>query len=333
VETTDVLLPFALLLSLNVILLSVWTAIDPLVWQRIPTGEFTSYGTCKPEDGTAAAVLGSLLGIVNVGALLLAEIEAYKARNVSDHLSESKYIGLATISMFQMFVIGIPVIFLVRDQPAAQYFVYSGIIFVICTAVLLLIFVPKIHFDQHPPPKATLGGSGDGLNVKLALNNDHDDSNGDDDEAVLELKRLRNAVEDYKFKFLALKQEVQDKQLMEVEPFLASLEEKRKKSETAEKALSRASRDGRKTSTSSKFGVWGEGGFSMFSSYVPPEEEDCADEQEAAQIGGVTTIHETVSGNSTASEAKDRSKSDNKGIWGKSDFEVFSEVEEETEEV
>ena len=67
------------------------------------------------------------------------------------------------------------------------------------------------------------------MNVKLpkyasTFDNGPDDSNGEDDEAALELKRLKNAVEEYKFKteeykykFLALKKEVEDKQLMEVE--------------------------------------------------------------------------------------------------------------------
>ena len=53
-------------------------------------------------------VFGSLVIVVNISALVLANIQAYKARNISDHLSESKYIGIASFSMFQMFIIGVP---------------------------------------------------------------------------------------------------------------------------------------------------------------------------------------------------------------------------------
>ena len=52
--------------------------------------------------------LGSLVIVVNISALVLANVQAYKARNISDHLSESKYNGIASFSMFQMFIIGVP---------------------------------------------------------------------------------------------------------------------------------------------------------------------------------------------------------------------------------
>jgi gamma-aminobutyric acid type B receptor len=167
VEPRDVMLPFAALFLLNVILLSVWTATDPLVWQRISIDDLNTYGTCKPMDGTPAKVLGSFLCMVNLGALLLAEIQAYKARNISDHLSESKYLGLATICMFQMFIIGVPIMFLVQESPEAKYFVFSGIIFLICATMLLLIFVPKIILHRTASTRRPTARESVGLNVQL----------------------------------------------------------------------------------------------------------------------------------------------------------------------
>ncbi|CAB9502713.1 Gamma-aminobutyric acid (GABA) B receptor [Seminavis robusta] len=329
VETKDVILPFAALLSLNVVLLTIWTVVDPLVWQRVPTGEFSSYGTCKPEHGTPAIVLGLFLGAVNLGALLLAEIEAYKARNISDHLSESKYIGLATVSMFQMFAIGIPVIFLVQDKPEAQFFVYSGIIFVICMAILSLIFLPKVHFDRHPPPKATIKGSKDfGLNLKLpkygssqvsSFEDDCDSNSSDDeDENTLELIRLRRAVEEYRFKFYSLKREVESKKYMEVEPFLASLENKT----VVKQGVAPMEQPSSCSAEKPKF--WTDSGFDLFTQYIPPEEQ-VVSQEEAPQP------EEADSDNRKNNETEEGppQRSAHYGGWGKSDFEVFSEFEQQ----
>ena len=34
---------------------------------------------------------------------------------------------------------------IVSDQPTASFFVMSGIIFIVCLALLLLLFLPKVH--------------------------------------------------------------------------------------------------------------------------------------------------------------------------------------------
>jgi hypothetical protein len=75
---------------------------------------------------------------------VVVNIQAYKARNINDELSESKYIGLSTLSMSQIFVVGVPLLFIVHKEPSAYFFVWCGIIFIVCSTILLLIFVPKI---------------------------------------------------------------------------------------------------------------------------------------------------------------------------------------------
>merc|ERR1711862_824592 len=47
-------------------------------------------------------------------------------------------------SMLQMFIIGAPLYVIVQDNPPARFLVACGFIFVICTSLLLLIFVPKV---------------------------------------------------------------------------------------------------------------------------------------------------------------------------------------------
>jgi hypothetical protein len=47
---------------------------------------------------------------------IIVNIEAFKARNIHDELSESKYIGLATLSMLQIFIVGVPLLVIVYDD-------------------------------------------------------------------------------------------------------------------------------------------------------------------------------------------------------------------------
>ena len=52
---------------------------------------------------------------------------------------------MAIILVTQVMFLGIPVVYIAQDNVSAYYFVSSGIIFVICMSVLLLIFAPKVY--------------------------------------------------------------------------------------------------------------------------------------------------------------------------------------------
>lgn len=331
VDASDVLPPFFALLSLNVVVLTVWTVVDPLVFRRESDGEFSSFGTCRPEKGTPALAFGSLLGCINVGALLLAEIEAYKARNLSDHLSESKYIGLATVSMFQMIVVGVPVLFLVQDQPDASFFVFSCIIFMINVSILALIFLPKVYFDRHPPPKASLKTTGSGLQVKLPKYNSQfhashdwadDGSEGDEEtETRREVERLRNAIEVYRFNFRALKKEIEEKGLMDVTAFIASLEGQNREQGLISSMIERSSSVEERLKPASKDQFWTVSGFDIFSELVSSEARSSQPDQGPG---------EGVSMKNSNSEPATRGSRDigaRKRGWGTSGFELFSEAE------
>lgn len=145
VTEKDVIVPFVVMFSVNVILLLCWTLINPLRWEIVIVNEFNSYGRCNPEgDGIASIVFMSLILAVNVLALVLANVQAYQARMISDEFSESQYIGLAMFAVLEVFLFTFPISFLVADNPQARYFVYSGIIFVVSMSLLLLVFVPKL---------------------------------------------------------------------------------------------------------------------------------------------------------------------------------------------
>lgn len=157
IKATDVLLPFAVLLTMNIIVLVCFTVITPPkyvrtdhlgtdIWNQV----ISNYGSCTftmtDEDNTGGAVSIILLAIVNIMVLVVANIEAYRARDVHTEYSESSYIGLILASLLQVAIIVTPVIFLVQEQPRARYTVVVFAVFVCCMSVLLFMFVPKILY-------------------------------------------------------------------------------------------------------------------------------------------------------------------------------------------
>jgi competence protein ComGC len=85
-----------------------------------------------------------VLAVVNVTALIVANIQAYRARNVRTDFSESSYIAMANASFLQAICICLPIIFLTKENPMAYYIVVSVVLFILCGAILIFIFVPKV---------------------------------------------------------------------------------------------------------------------------------------------------------------------------------------------
>ena len=64
------------------------------------------YGSCVSSTDAAGGALPYviILVLVNLSSAVLANYQAYEARNVNVEFQESKYIGLATASMLQAFL-------------------------------------------------------------------------------------------------------------------------------------------------------------------------------------------------------------------------------------
>jgi 7 transmembrane sweet-taste receptor of 3 GCPR len=141
---------------------------DPLEWERIETSETSSYGTCwVQKDSSVWKVCLSLSIILNFTALVLANVEAYRARNVKVEYGESNYIGMAMASTLQLFVVGMPLLFLVSDNPSVSYFVRCFLIFGVCMAFLMFLFIPKILAWARTKSGEVVNRSGPGLNVSM----------------------------------------------------------------------------------------------------------------------------------------------------------------------
>ena len=163
VSIRDVMAPCLGLLFANVAVLVVWSVFAPLEYIRTPhegTDDWnriiSTYGACDSrEDSTGGATpYLIILGVINVGVMIISNVQAYQARSIQSEFSESHYIGVVMASMLQSCLIGVPILILVRDNPQAYYLVVVFMIFLTSMAVLLLIFVPKVMFVRkysHDP--------------------------------------------------------------------------------------------------------------------------------------------------------------------------------------
>lgn len=138
------------LLLVNIIVLLSWTFVAPLKWTRVE-GEskdafdrsINSYATCSAESGSALP-FRLVLVTFNLGVLIVANVLAYKCRDVSIEYQENRYIAISMASILQAWAMGIPILIVVKDSPQAKFFVEVAIIFVTCSSILLLMFVPKM---------------------------------------------------------------------------------------------------------------------------------------------------------------------------------------------
>jgi hypothetical protein len=107
VTPLDVMAPLFGMLSLNVLVLIVWTVLSPLRWERVHKASFDefgrtreSYGSCMAtEPGSTACMV--VLMVVNAMALVVANVQAHRARNITTDFSESRYIKTAAVFILQ----------------------------------------------------------------------------------------------------------------------------------------------------------------------------------------------------------------------------------------
>ena len=151
----DVLWPFAILSCCNFIILLTWTLISSPYWSRDKTDKQDRYersietvGTCEYFDGQSPVFVG-LLSIFNFLAIVFANYQAYVGRKNPTAFNEIQYVSLSMKSLLECFLIGGPILLVVRDHPDARYLIESILIFVTCFAILGPMFVPKFAESGH----------------------------------------------------------------------------------------------------------------------------------------------------------------------------------------
>lgn len=137
---------FAIVFSINFVLLMIWTFTSPLEYTiaSVPGEDWNLYGTCAVVDTAGWVCMGMTLA-VNFVTLLLALHQAYRARDISSQFSESKGLALAIFSWVQLGLVGLPVLFLIdKDNVAPRYFLQVALIFAGCLSMMFFVFSPMI---------------------------------------------------------------------------------------------------------------------------------------------------------------------------------------------
>jgi len=152
VEPKDVLAPFAVLMVLNVLVLSLWTGLSPLVWERTYVGIIDKYGRQLQSVGMCSAETKhwapytSVLLIINMTMVVLASIQAYRARRLSVEYSESKWVAIIYAVILQAVAIGIPLMVIASHDPTISFVVKAGLVVILSITFLLVMFVPKFFY-------------------------------------------------------------------------------------------------------------------------------------------------------------------------------------------
>ena len=148
ITARDMISPIICLMAVDVILLILWGTNEEanLQWVRTNDLEIKGYpirstGMCSAQDPWP--FLAPII-CLHFFVLIYGNIMCYKARNAGTTFSESKYVFMAMVSNLQIMALGLPVLWMVSDEPVTNYFIRSGIIFMNDVGVMLLIFIPKL---------------------------------------------------------------------------------------------------------------------------------------------------------------------------------------------
>lgn len=143
VTVTQTATVIASLIAVDIAILAIWMAQDPLKWVREIKSKdvfghvLSSAGYC--HSPTAGTYIG-LIAALHFAVLTYASYLCYKTRHIPSRFAEGKYLSLAMASNLEVMLLGVPVLIIVGNQPSTGFFVRSAIIFLNDFAVLGFIF-------------------------------------------------------------------------------------------------------------------------------------------------------------------------------------------------
>ena len=113
-RAVDVLLPLLLLMACNITILSLWTILSPMIWNRAPLiidPEYgwilESYGSCSYSEDTYGPYFLAAIVLVNLTAVVVANYQSFKARHLPAKYSESQDIALTNFFLLEASIISI----------------------------------------------------------------------------------------------------------------------------------------------------------------------------------------------------------------------------------
>ena len=149
VTATEVGMIMVVLCTLMFIVMIAFQAVAPMQWERevqySDVNGFTieSVGSCTNQENSDLFLI--ILAVFHAFCLLYALMLCFQVRNVPGEFAEAKWISASIFCLVQLMVIALPIVFIVKDNADAFYFVRAGIAFVESFLVTVLMFGPKMQ--------------------------------------------------------------------------------------------------------------------------------------------------------------------------------------------
>lgn len=150
IRPKDVIIPFLVLMIANFAIMLAFTLHAPLVWERQLVANYDKYGRsvesvgwCVPSNTRNTTIYLVFVVAINISVLLFANYQAYIARDLPSEFSESTFIAVAMGSLLEVFILGIPVLFVSSSDPSMSFLIRSILAAVTSLSALLPIFLPK----------------------------------------------------------------------------------------------------------------------------------------------------------------------------------------------
>jgi hypothetical protein len=144
IDMKHVAWPFAMLAFLTVVILSVWTALDSLQWNRVELNESTgeSIGRCQSDQ--IAAFLVPLVVLLLIPTVLTGCM-AWKTKDIDEVYSESQWIFIMIVSQFEIILVAVPTIAVLLELSAdGRYIGFAFLVWSFPSTALGFIILPKV---------------------------------------------------------------------------------------------------------------------------------------------------------------------------------------------
>lgn len=144
VEVRHVAWPMGILIISVLIVLSLWTALEPLHWNRVEINDFTgaSIGQCDSKNTLAFIIPLACIALIPT---VLTMLMAWKTKDVDDSFAESWWIFLLIVMQLEIIVVSAPIIVLLRDvSTEGRYVGFVMMLWTFPMSTLCVIMLPKM---------------------------------------------------------------------------------------------------------------------------------------------------------------------------------------------
>ena len=130
-------------LCIDATILIIWQILNPLHWTRVVLNH-DKYGETLASIGMCTSThweyFASIMGTFHFILICIASYMCYATRKIPNSLSCTRGVSIAMISNLQIFIVGIPMVLLVSNDPQSSFFVRSAIVWMNDLAVVAIIF-------------------------------------------------------------------------------------------------------------------------------------------------------------------------------------------------